>query len=161
MNEISIHDMEEDHLRKTAEVLNVSQVFETASKYSQKDYRMHVTATDSAKRVQMKGLIDTGANSDVLSLNTCRKLGILHLIDRNRKKLTLGVNGQSIGAVGTVYTTLLVGDVPYTANFTVLQHISSFDIIFGTRFLSQSKLMDRIYNLVENGVGHRNISKGN
>ena len=159
--EISINELEGDHLRKTAEVLKVSHVYETASNSWSKQYRMHVAVGNSQNGTKIKGLIDTGANCEVLSLAACRRLGIAHLINRNHKPSTYGVDGHNIGDIGTVRAKIFVGDIPYTASFTVLNHIHGFDIMIGTRFLLQSQLMDRIYNVVKDSVGPENLSRGN
>ena len=159
---IHISEVDDDPLKRTAEVLQVNQIYKlkTRSHYDPKRYRMHVMVSGERSSSRFNGLIDTGANMEVLSLAACTRLGIAHKI-RKCHQSTIGVDGFSIGVIGVVHTTIFVGDVPYTANFQVLKHIENFDIMIGTRFLLQSELMEKIYSVVGKGVGIQHLSKGN
>ena len=159
---IQVSEVDHDTFKKTAEVLNVSQIHEIKrrSHYDPRRYRMFIKVTSPNSNQRVKGLIDTGANIEVLSLDACRRLGIAHRIRKSYHNST-GVDGHQLGVIGEVHATIYVGDVPYTAQFQVLKHISSSDIMIGTRFLLQSNLMEKIYNVVGEGVGARHLSKGN
>ena len=110
--------------------------------------------------LELRGLIDTGANVDALSLAACRKLGIENQIVPINSSAT-GVDGRPVGTIGMVPATVNVGNIPYTAHFHVFNHIENFDSMIGTKFLLHSNLMQRIYCVMSQGLGDCHLSRGN
>ena len=157
VNAAEIHDTS---IKRTAEVLQINKIFKQNShlNFDPKRYRMHVRLRGHG--ISLKGLIDTGANVDVLSLAACRKLGIANRIKPGNFAAS-GVDGHSVGTIGVVRATIHVGDIPYTADFHVLKHVQNFHAMIGTKFLLDSNLMDKIFNVMKSGLGNDHVSKGN
>ena len=111
----------------------------------------------------ISGLLDTGCNDDVLSLQACRMLGIDHLIkpESPYARSPTVVDGSPVKVVGSVPVDILVGKTPYQATFTVLEKMPNNDILIGTKFLSSKGIFNKIYDLVGQHIGHHNIRKGN
>ena len=122
---------------------------------------MSVKVSNRNKNNPIKGLLDTGCNTEALSLNACRKLGIGHLIDRNVYSTAKGVDDRDLGVLGEVKATLHIGDVPYTSSFQVLSDISGYDMMIGTRFMLSNDLMETIFAAAQDKLGKENVIRGN
>ena len=162
-SEIQIHDIDNSIIRTQAELVGATSIYEFAEgrNYDHKRYRMSVKVTDMHKNRPIKALLDTGCNTEVLSLQACTKLGISHKINRNVRSSARGVDNRDLGVIGEVNTTLHVGDIPYTQTFQVLKNISGYDMMIGTRFMLSNDLMSTIYGAAQETLGKNNVSRGN
>jgi hypothetical protein len=152
--------MDHEVHKKTAEVFKADKIFKYVSDgYDPERYRMHVDVSDKQQNCTLKGLIDTGANTEVLSYDACKKLGIVDQITETGDA-AYGVGGK-LNVLGNVSTTIYVGDIGYTASFQVIDHISGFDIMIGTRFLNRTDVMHKIHRVVSDVVGAQHVSQGN
>ena len=123
-------------------------------------YRMKAKVFNSDKSKVVSGLIDTGCNTDALSLNACKHLGIENQIQPHHS-LATGVDGHNLKVVGSVFATLNIGDVKYTNTFPVLEKIDSFDVMIGTRFMQSTDLMTKVVDLMKDSLGPNNVERVN
>ena len=162
-SQIRLEDIDSGVIRTQAELVGAQSIYEVtdSSKYAPKRYRMSVRVTNKNRNNPINALIDTGCNTEVLSLAACTKLGISHLIDRRIRSSARGVDNRELGVVGEVKATLNVGDIPYTQTFQVLKNISGYDMMIGTRFMLSNSLMETIYGIAQKTLGKNNVSLGN
>ena len=123
-------------------------------------YRMRAKVFNADKTKVVSGLIDTGCNTDALSLDACKELEIAHLIQK-RSSPTTGVDGKALDVVGTVEATLNIGNVRYTNRFPVLNRMDGFDIMIGTRFLQSADVMTKVVDLMKDTIGSDNVTRTN
>ena len=121
---------------------------------------MKAKVFNSDKSKVVSGLIDTGCNTDALSLNACKHLGIENQIQPHHS-LATGVDGHNLKVVGSVFATLNIGDVKYTNTFPVLEKIDSFDVMIGTRFMQSTDLMTKVVDLMKDSLGPNNVERVN
>ena len=133
----------------------------TDDRFDRKRYRMTVKVTNMYKNNPIRGLFDTGCNTEALSLSACTKLGISHMINRNIRSTARGVDDRDLGVIGEVKTTLHIGNIPYTHSFQVLKDISGYDMMIGTRFMLSNDLMETIYGATQAALGKDNVTQGN
>ena len=160
-SQIRLDDIENTTIRAQAELIGAQCCEVTADNFDQKRYRMTVKVTNMYKNNPIRGLFDTGCNTEALSLDACRKLGIAHLINRKVRSTARGVDNRDLGVVGEVSTTLHIGNIPYKHSFQVLKDISGYDMMIGTRFMLSNDLMDTIYGATQDALGKDNVYRGN
>ena len=158
---VTLTDVENDIVRNTALAVQVDEIFELKgnSNYDPERYRLHVKVTDSDKTRSIRGLIDTGANNEALSLKACWDLGITDKIVNGTETVTLA--DKSKVTVGRVTTTLNIGDVPYHSTFLVLPEIDGYGMMVGTKFLQSNQLMGKVMTLMQDTLGADNVAQGN
>ena len=88
-------------------------------------------------------------------------LGIENLINRNSRSKARGVDDRDLGVIGEVEATLNVGDIPYRSKFQVLDVISGYDMMIGTRFMLSNDLMHKIFEAAQQTLGKNNVTRGN
>ena len=120
---------------------------------------MHVKVTGSDPSKSTRALIDTGANNDVLSLQACYDLGIINQVNGSSENVTLA-NG-STACVGNITTTLNIGNVPYNSTFLVMDKIDGYGMMVGTKFMQSKDLMDKMFSMFQESLGHNNVERGN
>ena len=113
-----------------------------------------------SKTAEITGLFDTGCNLDVISRKACTELGISHLIKPCKNTASV-VDGAQVTITGTVYATVQIGHVPYTAEFSVIEHINGYDMMVGTKFMESSGLLNDIFSATQKKLGSENVTKGN
>ena len=123
-------------------------------------YRMRSKVFNADKTKVVNGLIDTGCNTDALSLDACKSLGIAHLIQSHTAPAT-GVDGHDLQVIGSVIATLNIGNVRYTNSFPVLDKIDGFEVMIGTRFMQSANLMTKVVDLMKDTLGPDNVEKVN
>ena len=162
-NQIALEDIDNGVVRTQAELLNAQSIYELSQgrNFDEKRYRMSVKVTNQNKKRSIQALFDTGCNTEVLSLKACRALGIEHQINRNLRSKARGVDDRDLGVIGEVEVTLNVGDIPYKSKFQVLDVISGYDMMIGTRFMLSNDLMLRIFQAAQETLGKNNVSRGN
>ena len=162
-NEITLNEIDNNVVRTQAELLNAQSIFELSQgrNFDEKRYRMSVTVTNQNKRRPIQALLDTGCNTEVLSLKACKMLGIENLINRSVRSKARGVDDRDLGVIGEVDVTLNVGDIPYKSKFQVLDVISGYDMMIGTRFMLSNNLMQKIFQAAQETLGKKNVSRGN
>jgi len=144
-----------------ANAFGAEKVFKyVANGYDPERYRMHVDVLSEDRQSILTGLIDTGATTEVLSFSACRKLGIDHKIQKGLDSAS-GVDGKPLNVIGHIKTTIFVGDIEYNATFQVIDQISGFDVMIGTRFLNRKNVMEKIHRVVSDAVGKEFITRGN
>ena len=160
---IRLRDIENNVLRKQAELIGSKSICEITESgpYDQKRYRLAIKVTNMKKRGQIKALFDTGCNTEVLTEQACKQLGITHLIDRSIRHSARGVDNRELGVIGEVKATLHIGDVPYTSRFQVLERISGFDMMIGTKFMVSNNMMESIFGIAQKSLGKDNVQRGN
>ena len=63
--------------------------------------------------------------------------------------------------MGTIHTTLNIGNVRHTDTFHVLKYIDGFDAIVGTRFLQHANVMEKMFAVAKDCLGEGKLFKGN
>ena len=134
--------------------------FRTNRPYDPKCYRVAVRVKNRSKTAEITGLFDTGCNLDVISRKACTELGISHLIKPCRNTASV-VDGAQVTITGTVYATVQIGNVPYTSEFSVIEHINGYDMMVGTKFMESSGLLNDIFSATQKKLGTENVTKGN
>ena len=162
-NQITLDDIDNSVVRTQAELLKPQSIYELSHghNFDEKRYRMSVTVTNQNKKRPIQALLDTGCNTEVLSLKACRMLGIEHFINKNSRSKARGVDDRDLGVIGEVEATLNVGDIPYRSKFQVLDVISGYDMMIGTRFMLSNDLMQRIFEAAQQTLGKNNVTRGN
>ena len=134
--------------------------FKSRAWFNPKCYRMATKVQNSGRTAAVTGLIDTGCNTEVISRKACHELGIAKDI-RPRNSYASVVDGEKLLIVGSVLASVYVGDVKYTAEFSVIDHIEDYDMMVGTSFMKQSGLLNDIFEAAKNRLGESNVRKGN
>ena len=162
-NQITLDEIDNSVVRTQAEILKPQSIYELSHgrNFDEKRYRMSVTVTNQNKKRPIKALFDTGCNTEVLSLKACRMLGIENLINKNSRSKARGVDDRDLGVIGEVEVTLNVGDIPYRSKFQVLDVISGYDMMIGTRFMLSNDLMHKIFEAAQQTLGKNNVTRGN
>ena len=119
-----------------------------------------VRVQNQAKTADITGLLDTGSNVDVISRKACDELQISHLI-RPCNRTARVVDGAPLTITGKVHTTVHIGNVPYTSNFSVIDRIYDHDMMVGTKFMKTSGLLDDIFSATRTKLGAENVTRGN
>ena len=130
------------------------------SKFNPDRYRVKTKVFGGNKSTCLQGLIDTGCNTDALSLEACQKLGIQNQIKKVPSVAT-GVDGNNLTVIGSVDASIQVGNIPYTNTFPVLNKIDQFDVMIGTRFMQSVDLMTKVVDLMKDNLGADNIERTN
>ena len=134
--------------------------FKSRAWFNPKCYRMATKVQNSERTAAVTGLIDTGCNTEVISRKACRELGITKDI-QPRNSYASVVDGEKLLIVGSVLASVYVGDVKYTGEFSVIDHIEDYDMMVGTSFMKQSGLLNDIFEAAKNRLGESNVRKGN
>ena len=134
--------------------------FRTNRRYDPNCYRVAVRVQNLAKTAEITGLFDTGCNVDVISRKACEELRISHLIKSCNSTATV-VDGAPVTITGRVRATVHIGKVPYTSEFSVIEHISQYDMMVGTKFMKSSGLLQDIFSATQNKLGVENVTRGN
>ena len=134
--------------------------FRTNRRYNPKCYRLLVRVQNKSRTASITGLFDTGCNIEVISRRACRELRIDHLIKPCNRSAKV-VDGKEVKIVGKVNTTVFIGKVPYTSEFSVIDHIHGDDMMVGTKFMEQSGILNDIFQTTQNMLGEENVTKGN
>ena len=130
------------------------------SKFNPDRYRVKTKVFNRNRSKCLHALLDTGCNTDALSLDACKQLGIANDIVPERS-LATGVDGHNLNVVGSVKATFHVGNVPYTNTFPVLNKIADFDVMIGTRFMQSADLMTKVVDLMKDNLGAENVERTN
>jgi len=162
MEDVQIEDIQNEVEKAQFLAINVDSIRRVKKRFSFNPdrYRLKTKVFSKDKRRTLDGLIDTGCNTDALSLEACQKLGIDRDI-KSESRLAAGVDGKPLKIIGTVDATVYVGKVPYTSTFPVLSNISGFDVMIGTKFLNSSHLMAKVVDLMKNNLGSENVEPTN
>ena len=67
----------------------------------------------------------------------------------------------STTCVGKLSTTLNIGDVPYKSTFLVMDKIDGYGMMVGTQFLNSRDLMEKMFCIFQESLGHDNMQRGN
>jgi len=134
--------------------------FRTNRNYDPTCYRVAVRVRNLSKRAEITGLFDTGCNVDVVSRKACTELGIAHLIEPCNSTATV-VDGAPVNITGRVRATVHIGNVQYTSEFSVIEHMSQYDMMVGTKFMQTSGLMKDILTATQDKLGAENVTRGN
>ena len=116
-------------------------------------YRIIVIITNPANGRQSVGLIDTGANSSVCSVDGLRELQVEPRVTKSDTK-AFSVSGESLAILGKQFLTIQVGKVSYSNNFEVLGNLQGYNFVLGTDFLKNTDIFQKIYHEVANEIGH-------
>ena len=134
--------------------------FRNNQRYDPSCYRVAVRVKNRSKTAEITGLFDTGCNIDVVSRKACDELRISHLIKPCHSTATV-VDGAPVTITGRVTATVHIGNVPYTSEFSVIEHISQYDMMVGTKFMETSGLLGDIFSATQNKLGADNVTRGN
>ena len=134
--------------------------FRVPRHYDPSCYRLVVRVKNRAKTAEITGLFDTGCNVDLISRSACNELGISHLIKPCHHSASV-VDGAKVHITGKVYTTVHIGDIPYTKEFDVIENIKEYDMMVGTKFMERTGLLQDILSATQNKLGRENVIKGN
>ena len=121
---------------------------------------MGIRVSNAAKTADITGLFDTGCNVDVISRKACDELGLSHLVRPCRETATV-VDGAPVKITGRVKAKVFIGKIPYTSEFSVINHISQYDMMVGTKFMKASGLLEDIFTATESRLGAENVKRGN
>ena len=121
---------------------------------------MHAKVYNSDRSKSIRGLIDTGANTEALSAQACFDLGIANKIEKCDETVKIA-DSSTVQPIGKVQATLHIGDVEYTNTFLVMPSIDGYSMMIGTRFLHSNQLMSKVYGIMEGALGQDNLAKGN
>jgi len=159
---IDIDDVENEIQRSQFLAIDVNSIrkFQKRSKFNADRYRVKTKVFNKSKTKNLEALLDTGCNTDALSLAACQELGSDGDI-QPPKSIATGVDGHNLNVVGTVSTTLHVGNVPYTNTFPVLKNIADFDVMIGTRFMQSTNLMSKVFDLMQDNLGAEHVERTN
>ena len=134
--------------------------FKARQPYNPRCYRVAVRVKNRSQTAEVTGLFDTGCNLDVISRKACAELRISHLIKPCRRTASV-VDGAPVNITGKVYATVHIGDVPYTSEFSVIEHMAGYDMMVGTKFMETSGLLQAIFSATQQKLGANNVRKGN
>ena len=121
---------------------------------------MAAKVQNSAKTAAITALVDTGCNTEVISKDACRELGIAQEIQPRNSYATV-VDGNKLNIIGAVSTKVWIGDVEYEGTFSVIDRMAGYDMMVGTSFMKKVGLLDDIFNVAANRLGATNVRKGN
>ena len=158
---MSLDQVKVELTKKAALAVDAHEIFEVTKQsfYDPERYRMHVKVTGSNPSKSTRALIDTGANNDVLSLQACYDLGIINQVNGSSENVTLA--DGSTACVGSVTSTLNIGNVPYTSTFLVMDKIDGYGMMVGTKFMQSKNLMEKVFSIFQETLGHNNVERGN
>jgi len=161
-SEVLLENVDNLLVRQAAEAVGADSICEVSdsNKFDPARYRIRVKVSNSKKNKSVKGLLDSGCNTEALSMAACRKLGISHLI-KPTKSSAKGVDDRKLPVVGEVDALLNIGNIAYKNTFQVLKNISGYDMMIGTRFMNSNSLMENIFKATENSLGQENVERGN
>jgi len=162
MEQVAIDEIENEVQKSQFLAINVDAIrrVKQRNKFNADRYRMKAKVFNSDKSKCLDALLDTGCNTDALSLDACKKLGIDSDIER-KPSLATGVDGHNLSVVGAVKATVHVGNVPYTSTFPVLEKIDGFDVMIGTKFMQSASLMTKVVDLMKDNLGAENVERTN
>jgi len=123
-------------------------------------YRVKAKVFNKDKSRCLDALLDTGCNTNALSLDACKKLGIDSDIE-HKPSLATGVDGHNLKVIGSVDATIHVGKVLYTSSFPVQDKIDGFDVMIGTKFMQSQNLMAKVIDLMKENLGAENVERTN
>ena len=135
-------------------------LFKSRAWFNPKCYRMAAKVQNSAKTAAITALVDTGCNTEVISKDACRELGIAQEIQPRNSYATV-VDGNKLNIIGAVSTKVWIGDVEYEGTFSVIDRMAGYDMMVGTSFMKKVGLLDDIFNVAANRLGATNVRKGN
>ena len=158
---VILNQVDNDIVRNAALAVQVDEIFElkSGSNFDPDRYRLHAKVSHASNGGMIRGLIDTGANNEALSMQACYDLGLTHLIEASKDTVTLA--DKSRVPVGRISTTLNIGNVPYKSTFLVLPEIDGYGMMVGTKFLQSNQLMGKVMKLMQDTLGAENVSRGN
>ena len=122
-------------------------------KANSRDRKVRISADGVLANKDVKCLIDNGANCDVIPLKLVKKLGISDLIKPDFASCS-SFNGASIESPGRIQLEVILGDIIYTGNFTVVPSLTSYDLILGSPFLMATGIHHKVMKALEDVCGN-------
>ena len=124
--------------------------------------RYRIIADCKLENQSTKGLIDSGSCDNLVSVQLLERLGIHHMIDRSRCKYVSGFDGTISKTRGSIDNLNIdVGNFRYDGNFTVVEDLSTYDLLLGVPFLEDTGIYADLKTSITNTCGQQAIGLGN
>ena len=129
---------------------------------NQRRKRYRIIVDCKLENQSTKGLIDSGSCDNLISVQLLESLGIQHMIDRSKCKYVSGFDGNISKTRGSIENLNIdVGNFRYDGNFTVVEDLSTYDLLLGVPFLEDTGIYADLKISITNTCGQQAIGLGN